>query len=109
MHARRAAGGIARPLNCGVRRQLMTSPLCPVCEHDLGFAPSEGDSASDEICSLCGIQFGYNDARPDLREAVYLEWRREWIANRRRPFTGDEWRRVSNVVARKAQESVGHK
>ena len=85
----------------------MSSTLCPVCEHDLGFAPWNGDSPSDDICPLCGIQLGYNDARPDLRQVVYAEWRRGWIANGRRPFTGDEWRRVATLVVRKAQESVG--
>ena len=84
----------------------MTATLCPVCDHDLGFAPWNGDLPSDDICPFCGIQFGYNDSRPDLRQAVYAEWRREWIANDRRPFTGDEWRRVAALVGRKAQESA---
>ena len=86
----------------------MSSQLCPVCEHDLGFAPWDGDLASFEICPFCGIHFGYNDARPELRESVYAEWRREWIAGGRRAFTGAEWHRIAALVTSKAKELVAN-
>jgi hypothetical protein len=71
---------------------------CPACDSDLAFEPWVQESASFEICPSCGIQFGYNDARPDVRGGVYREWRRAWIANGRRPFSGEAWRRVSKEV-----------
>jgi hypothetical protein len=37
--------------------------LCPVCGYDwLTEEPLVGPSASDEICPVCGIHFGYDDA-----------------------------------------------
>ena len=63
---------------------------CPVCDVDLDFTPWSGESASDEICPSCGIQFGYNDANPHSRKQVYHEWRKAWIANNRRPFHGKD-------------------
>ncbi len=80
---------------------------CPVCEALLGFEPWKGESASDEICPSCGIQFGYNDARRELRAAVYDEWRKAWLANDRKPFLGEAWRRVSAEVAAAARRSSG--
>jgi broad specificity phosphatase PhoE len=65
----------------------------------LDFAPWIDKNPSDEICPFCGIQFGYNDARPDLREEIYREWRDAWIDNGRQPFNGEEWRRLSKRVA----------
>src|SRR5687768_11699896 len=61
------------------------SNLCPVCGFDLGFPAWNEVSASDEICPSCGIQFGYNDSRPESRERVYDEWRRKWLDG------GAEW------------------
>lgn len=55
-------------------------PSCPVCYSPLDFEPWFVDSASDEICPTCGIQFGYDDARPDLRTAIYEAWRRAFLA-----------------------------
>lgn len=49
---------------------------CPVCGCDLGFLPWHDDSASDEICPCCYIQFGYDDAS-EPREAVYGQWRKQ--------------------------------
>jgi hypothetical protein len=74
--------------------------MCPVCENKLGFAPWDGDNPSHEICPFCGIQFGYNDARLDLRQQIYQEWRKEWVANDRQPFSGDQWREVSIRIGR---------
>jgi hypothetical protein len=45
----------------------------------LGFEPWSGESPSDEICPTCGIQFGYDDSRPELREKVYRAWRKLWL------------------------------
>ncbi len=57
--------------------------LCPVCGYSLDFEPWVGESASDEICPSCGIQFGYTDAAGGDREGrqeIYRRWRREWQA-----------------------------
>jgi hypothetical protein len=59
------------------------SSLCPVCGYNLPFPAWQGDSASDEYCPCCGIQFGFHDfAKGDLeeRQKVWDEWRRRWIA-----------------------------
>ena len=70
----------------------MSPASCPACGSELDFEPWKGESAADEICPYCGIQFGYNDASADLREQIYREWREAWIANDRQPFTGQAWR-----------------
>ncbi len=62
-----------------------THTLCPVCGHNLGFKQWEGDSASDEICPSCGIQFGYDDVTSasgveSTREEIYQMWRKKWIS-----------------------------
>lgn len=60
----------------------MNPNRCPVCGYDLGFAPWQGFSASDEICPCCYIQFGYDDwtrGEPGKRPAIYHEWRIKWI------------------------------
>jgi hypothetical protein len=58
--------------------------LCFVCGYsDLVDPPWDNDAPSDEICPSCGIHFGYDDAAggdPGLRESIYREWRRRWIA-----------------------------
>ena len=83
----------------------MTS-TCPVCRSELDFEPWVGESASHEICPSCGIQFGYNDARADLRERIYSHWRAAWTTNGRRAFQGDAWREVSIRIGRQAQEDT---
>ena len=85
----------------------MPQALCPVCEATLDFLPWQDGMSSHEICPSCGIHFGYNDARPDLRDAVYAEWRNEWHAAGRRPITGSEWKRVATVVGQRALAKVG--
>jgi hypothetical protein len=54
---------------------------CPVCGWDLGFPAWQADSACDEICPCCGIQFGYDDfAAGDIKDraTVHQEWRERW-------------------------------
>ncbi len=80
---------------------------CPVCEASLDFLPWNGSSASDEICPSCGIQFGYNDARPDLRERIYSGWRTAWIENGRQPLTGDARRRIGDELLRETKPTRG--
>ena len=80
----------------------MCQPSCPVCDSALDFEPWRDGIASQEICPFCGIHFGYNDASPDLRQAVYTEWRSEWYAAGRRPITGADWQRVAAAVAERA-------
>ena len=65
----------------------MATALCPVCRNELEFEPWDGNLPSDEICPFCGIQFGYDDSRQDLRERTYSDWRDAWNANGRRPLT----------------------
>jgi len=60
--------------------------------------------ASHEICPSCGIQFGYNDARADLRERIYSHWREAWVTNGRRAFQGNAWREVSIRIGRQVQK-----
>jgi len=65
---------------------------CPACGTDLDFEPWKGDSASDEICPCCGIQFGYDDAAggdPLRRPTIYRQWRERWLAS------GAQWFSVS--------------
>lgn len=80
----------------------MATSLCPVCASSLDFEPWEGGLPSHEVCPFCGIQFGYNDARPELRETIYAEWRSEWIAGGRQPITGANWHRIAAAVAERA-------
>jgi len=64
---------------------------CLVCGYYLGFAPWIGVFPSDEICSCCGIQFGYDDAAGgdiNKRNLIYNEWRQRWI------FEGMPWTSV---------------
>jgi Zn ribbon nucleic-acid-binding protein len=82
----------------------MRTALCPACESELGFAPWHDESASHEICPHCGIHFGYNDARADLRAQIYGLWREAWIANGRQPLSGIAWREASVRIAQRAQE-----
>jgi hypothetical protein len=54
--------------------------LCPVCGWLLEEPAWRGDSASDEICPSCGIQFGYQDAIVSPRRAeIHRAWREQWI------------------------------
>ncbi len=59
-----------------------SSNLCPVCGYALWFSPWNGESASDEICPCCFIQFGYDDAAggdTEARRTTYENWRQRWI------------------------------
>ncbi len=82
----------------------MPTAPCPACGSELDFAPWDGESASHEICPHCGIQFGYNDARADLRAQIYRLWREAWVANGRQPLSGTAWREASVRIAQRAQE-----
>ena len=81
----------------------MSQVKCPVCESALDFSPWQNGVSSHGICPSCGIHFGYNDARSDLRSFVYSEWRREWDARGRRPISGPEWKEVAASVLQAAQ------
>jgi hypothetical protein len=61
---------------------------CPVCGQPGFSEPPWADqgSASFDICPACGIQFGYNDARADVRDLIHRKWRERWIANGRKPL-----------------------
>jgi hypothetical protein len=78
---------------------------CPVCSLSLKFEPWHGARASFKSCPGCGIQFGYNDAPADLRDRIYEEWKVAWIANRRRPFHGEDWHRVSASIANSVRKT----
>ena len=54
---------------------------CPVCGYPQDEPPynDDGTIGSQEICPSCGIQFGYDDARADLREQIWRDRRQQWI------------------------------
>ena len=81
----------------------MSGTSCPVCASTLDFEPWQNGVSAQEICPSCGIHFGYNDARADLRPFVYAEWRREWNARGRRPISGAEWNQVATSVMQAAK------
>lgn len=57
---------------------------CPACGNELDFLPWDNGSPADEICSCCGIQFGYEDIYADTKDdfrKVYEEWRGQWLAS----------------------------
>ena len=82
---------------------------CPACQSDLDFEPWASSSPSFEICPACGIQFGYNDAREDLRPGVYVYWREAWLSNDRRALTGKDWKETSVRVTELAIAALGPK
>lgn len=56
--------------------------LCPACGYELAEPAWADGEGSQEICTCCGLQFGYYDAiggREDLREGFYVGWRVRWI------------------------------
>ena len=57
--------------------------ICPVCGYGGLFeAPWREESASDDICPSCGMQFGYHDAAGGdaaRRQTIYREWRQKWV------------------------------
>jgi hypothetical protein len=77
--------------------------ICPVCQSELDSEPWDGGSSSHEICPSCGIHFGYNDARADLRQRIYALWREAWIANGRQAFQGKAWHEASVRIVERAQ------
>lgn len=56
----------------------MIKNICPVCGNDgLKEIPyRDGVRPSDEICSCCGYQFGYDD---DSEGITHEQWRMRWI------------------------------
>ncbi len=66
---------------------------CPVCGNTLNGQPWNGNSASLEICSVCGIQFGYDDAaggKKEMREDIYKRWRESWFKNDHKPLSSGQ-------------------
>ena len=59
--------------------------LCPVCGFDLGEPAWPNGLGSFEICSCCGIQFGYEDCAggggPAARAELYATRRERWIGD----------------------------
>jgi hypothetical protein len=57
---------------------------CPVCDCDqLDEEPWKDGVGSQEICPLCGLQFGYDDAcggDQNRRPEFYEQRRAEWFA-----------------------------
>lgn len=67
----------------------VTEDVCPVCGYNLEFPAWKGESASDEICPCCYIQFGYDDwaeGNAEARGSIYAAWRKRWIEE------GMKWR-----------------
>ncbi len=73
----------------------ITQYPCYVCGYLCNFKPWDGASPSDEICSCCGIQYGYDDYNPlyhfyqhdpeeynlENRKVIYHNLRKAWIQN----------------------------
>jgi hypothetical protein len=87
----------------------MPSYECPVCSSPLAEPPWDRGSPSDELRRGCGIQFGYNDLREDLRSYIYAEWRNRWEAAGKRAFSGEEWRNISIDIASRAKRRLDGK
>lgn len=61
----------------------MTQHRCPLCGFKLGYAPWKNGYGCLEICTCCGIQFGYTDyagGDPVSRAQLYRDRRAAWIA-----------------------------
>lgn len=75
---------------------MKNSFYCPSCGYNLGFIPWDDGSPADEMCSSCGIQFGYDDfagGNEEVRQSIYEKWRQNWISmgmpwksSRKKPF-----------------------
>jgi hypothetical protein len=68
---------------------------CPVCGYAMPFPPEDNN-----ICSSCGTEFGYDDARKS-----YYQLRQEWIAGgapwfssyAKRPLNWNPWLQMSDA------------
>src|SRR5438270_14030598 len=73
------------------RRKFTDAELaCPVCGQSQQEPPWHQGQGSLEICSSCGVQFGYSDmAGGDAarRQRLWRLSREAWIANDRRPLS----------------------
>lgn len=70
---------------------------CPACGAPQAEAPWREGHGSLEICSSCGIQFGYTDMAggdKQRRKDLWIAWRRAWLANGRRSLTQQEEQEV---------------
>lgn len=54
---------------------------CPICGCELGVDPWKDNNPTNDICSCCGIEFGYEDSRPTPAERAlrHAELRQAWI------------------------------
>jgi hypothetical protein len=87
--ASRRTGGLTHLPRRAQRGRSMSSSgtmsgmnLCPACGLEQDEPPWRDGVGSQEICSSCGLQFGYQDAcggRVDLRPGFYVGWRVRWI------------------------------
>jgi hypothetical protein len=94
------------------RYAVVSANYCLVCGYDLGFPPWRGDSASHESCPCCGIEYGYHDAVPEERTAIYRDWRQRWVSGGCTWRSGygppggwnplDQLKRVDPMTSRKA-------
>lgn len=84
--------------------------LCPVCGFDGLYEPAwVENSPSEDICPCCGVQFGYDDMRPEAgeREARHAELRGRWMSEGCRWWSSS--RQASPAWDPRAQlERAGH-
>ncbi len=76
-------------------RKVSSEFACPVCEVPQAEAPWREGHGSLEICSSCGVQFGYTDmASGDERRRrdLWALWRQAWVANARMPLSQEQAR-----------------
>jgi len=76
---------------------LQTELACPICGLLQLEAPWRAGQGSLEICSSCGVQFGYSDMAAgdeSRRRELWRLWRAAWIENDRLPLSKQQIRHL---------------
>jgi hypothetical protein len=76
---------------------LQTELACPICGQLQLEAPWRAGQGSQEICSLCGVQFGYSDMAggdESRRRELWGLWRAAWIRNGHKPLSKQQVRQL---------------
>lgn len=73
---------------------------CPVCGTIQEEAPWANGQGSLEICSGCGVQFGYTDMAggdEQRRCELWRVWRHAWTENQQHPLSKEQKRALLAV------------
>jgi hypothetical protein len=78
------------------------STFCRVCGLRQADPPwgEDGRTPTYEICSCCGVEFGYEDSRPESVRRYRTEWIRkgaEWFTPQDRPAVWDMEQQFNNI------------